>query len=159
MIHEHYSGQLVSPILHLKLIFPCLCCLDRQVVWHIHLQTPSEAHLTLLWIKHLLQVPVWDTLHTEIHKNILLLGHKHNLAYLRDFWMLVPKPFIILHRVLVQLINSICNLARLKKQTYSPQQQTHGLHVHTQLRRMKKNIFANDALTKLFCLLNAMQPT
>lgn len=75
LIHERHSRQLLSPILHLQLIFPCLCCLDRQAVRHIHLQTPSEAHLTLLWIKYLLQVPVWDTLYTEIHKNIPLLGH------------------------------------------------------------------------------------
>lgn len=55
--------------------------------------------------------------------------------------MLVPKPFIILHMVLVQLTNSICNLARLKKQTYSPEEQTWLASAHSAMKDEKSFFF------------------
>lgn len=50
--------------------------------------------------------------------------------------------------VLVQLINSICNLARLKRQIYGPEKQTWLAYAHLVMKDEKKIFFANDALTK-----------
>lgn len=59
----------------------------------------------------------------------------------------MPKPFIIIHSLPVQEINSICNLSRLKKQSHGSRQQTSGMQRHSKLGAiLKENFFANDAL-------------